>query len=175
MPNSISINNKINSYNKKINISGDKSLSIRWVLFSSIASGISKAKNLLISEDVLAAIEVVKKLGIKVKLRKNTCTIYGKGFNGYKYKKNLILDAKNSGTLGRLILGLLVNSPYAIKLIGDKSLSKRDFKRIVEPLTKFGVSFKLKGPPGKIKTSINPIRTLTPRFIQKIIDKSKKN
>ena len=144
MPNSISINNKINSYNKKINISGDKSLSIRWVLFSSIASGISKAKNLLISEDVLAAIEVVKKLGIKVKLRKNTCTIYGKGFNGYKYKKNLILDAKNSGTLGRLILGLLVNSPYTIKLIGDKSLSKRDFKRIVEPLTKFGVSFKLK-------------------------------
>ena len=37
----------------------------------------------------------------------------------------------------------------------------------------FGVSFKVKGPPGKIKTSINPIRTLTPRFIQKIIDKSK--
>ena len=143
MPNSISISNKINSYNKKINISGDKSLSIRWVLFSSIASGISKAKNLLISEDVLAAIEVVKKLGIKVKLRKNTCTIYGKGFNGYKYKKNLTLNAKNSGTLGRLILGLLVNSPYTIKLIGDKSLSKRDFKRVVEPLTKFGASFKL--------------------------------
>ena len=37
----------------------------------------------------------------------------------------------------------------------------------------FGVSFKMKGPPGKIKTTINPIRTLTPRFIQKILDKSK--
>ncbi len=37
----------------------------------------------------------------------------------------------------------------------------------------FGISFKLKGPPGKIKTTINPIRTLTPRFIQKIIDKNK--
>ena len=37
----------------------------------------------------------------------------------------------------------------------------------------FGVSFKMKGPKGKIKTSINPIRTLTPRFIQKIIDKKK--
>jgi len=37
----------------------------------------------------------------------------------------------------------------------------------------FGVSFKLKGPPGKVKTTINPIRTLTPRFIQKIIDKNK--
>ena len=37
----------------------------------------------------------------------------------------------------------------------------------------FGISFKIKGPPGKIKTSINPIRTVTPRFIQKIIDKNK--
>ena len=37
----------------------------------------------------------------------------------------------------------------------------------------FGISFKMKGPKGKIKTTINPIRTLTPRFIQKIIDKNK--
>ena len=37
----------------------------------------------------------------------------------------------------------------------------------------FGVSFKLKGPKGKIKTSINPIRTITPRFIQKIVDRNK--
>ena len=37
----------------------------------------------------------------------------------------------------------------------------------------FGISFKMKGPPGKIKTSINPIKTLTPRFIQKIIDREK--
>ena len=41
----------------------------------------------------------------------------------------------------------------------------------------FGISFKMKGPKGKIKTTINPLRTLTPRFIQKIIDrdKNKKN
>ena len=39
----------------------------------------------------------------------------------------------------------------------------------------FGVSFKMKGPPGKIKTTINPIKTLTPRFISKALEKSKKN
>ena len=39
----------------------------------------------------------------------------------------------------------------------------------------FGISFKMKGKTGQIKTSINPIRTLTPRFIQKIIEKSKKS
>ena len=37
----------------------------------------------------------------------------------------------------------------------------------------FGISFKMKGPPGNIKTTINPIRTITPRFIQKIIDRNK--
>ena len=55
---------------KVINVSGDKSISIRWVLFSSLANGISTAKNLLESEDVLAAIKAVKKLGIKVKQEK---------------------------------------------------------------------------------------------------------
>ena len=72
------------------------------------------------------------------------CDIFGKGINGYKYKKNLIIDAKNSGTLGRLLPGLLINSKYKIKLVGDKSLSKRDFHRIARPLEKFGAKFKLK-------------------------------
>ena len=53
MNNSLIISNKIKKFNKKITVSGDKSLSIRWVLLSSLASGISKADNLLISEDVM--------------------------------------------------------------------------------------------------------------------------
>ena len=144
MPDFIILKKKISKFNKTISISGDKSISIRWVLFASLGSGISKSKNLLMSEDVLAAINAVKKLGIKVKLNNNECKIYGRGINGYTYKQNLSIDCKNSGTLGRLILGLLINSPNLIKLIGDKSLSKRDFKRISDPLSKFGAKFKLK-------------------------------
>ena len=144
MKNIIEINQRIRNFKKTITVPGDKSLSIRWVLFSSLARGTSKAKNLLMSEDVLAAIEAVKKLGIKVILKKNECKIYGKGINGYNYKKNLTIDAQNSGTLGRLILGLLVNSPEPINLVGDKSLSKRDFKRVSDPLSKFGAKFRLK-------------------------------
>ena len=70
MSNYLIIKNKINNFQKIINVSGDKSISIRWVLFSSIAKGKSKAFNLLLSEDVLAAINAVKKLGAKVKLNK---------------------------------------------------------------------------------------------------------
>ena len=141
MSNRLIIKSKIKKFKKIIKVSGDKSLSIRWVLLSSLAEGISKAKNLLMSEDVIAAISVIRKLGIKVKVKNNNCFIYGKGINGYEYKKNLTLNAKNSGTLGRLILGLLINSKYPIKLIGDKSLSKRDFLRVIKPLKKFGAKF----------------------------------
>ena len=143
MPNKIILKNKISNFHKKICIPGDKSISIRWVLISSLASGISKAKNLLMSEDVLAAIKSIKQLGVKVVIKKNICKIYGVGVNGYNYKKNIVINAQNSGTLGRLITGILIDSPYPIKIIGDKSLSKRDFKRITKPLSKFGASFKL--------------------------------
>ena len=140
----ISVNQKIKKFKSQITVPGDKSLSIRWVLLCSLADGVSKAKNLLMSEDVHAAIKAIKTLGIKATIKNNECKIYGKGFNGYKFKKNLVINAENSGTLGRLILGLLVNSPYPIKVIGDKSLSKRDFKRISDPLSKFGTKFKLR-------------------------------
>lgn len=144
MSNFIKIKTKINSFNKVISVSGDKSISIRWVLFSSLANGVSTAKNLLMSKDVLAALNAIKTLGIKFKVKNNECKVYGKGINGYKYKKKLIINAHNSGTLGRLILGLIVNTLNPIKIIGDKSLSQRDFKRITDPLSKFGAKFKLR-------------------------------
>ena len=163
MSNIVRINNKIENFKKTIIVPGDKSLSIRWVLFSSLAKGMSKAKNLLMSEDVVAAIKAVKKLGIKVIIKKEECKIYGNGVNGYKYRKNLTINAENSGTLGRLILGLLINSPEPINVIGDKSLSKRDFKRVSDPLSKFGAKFKLRNNnylPLKIygSSKLNPIK-----------------
>ncbi len=158
MPNSVIIKNKIEEFKKSIIVSGDKSISIRWVLFSSLASGVSVAKNLLMSEDVMAALSAIKRLGIKSKISPKECKIFGNGIDGYKYKKNITINAKNSGTLGRLILGFLINTPNQITLIGDKSLSKRDFNRVAEPLERFGANFKLKKNkylPLKIKGSSN--------------------
>ena len=54
-----------------------------------------------------------------------------------------------------------------IPIIGDIVIPKE----VGEGL--FGISFKMKGPPGKIKTTINPIKSITPRFIQKIIKRDK--
>ena len=163
MSNKIVLKKKINCFKKKISVPGDKSLSIRWVLIASLSNGISRSENLLMSEDVMAAIKAIKKLGVKVFYNKKICKIYGVGINGYKFKKGIILNAQNSGTLGRLIPALLIDSPVQIKIIGDKSLSKRDFKRISDPLSKFGATFQLKnnhGLPLLIKGSkrLKPIK-----------------
>ena len=153
MSKSISIKQRINPFNNTIKVAGDKSLSIRWVLLASQTTGKSTANNLLMSGDVLAAINAIKRLGIKVKVENNYCEIFGNGINGFRYKKNLTIDAKNSGTLGRLILGLLIKSPHKIKLLGDKSLSKRDFSRVTDPLNKSGAKFFYK-KKGKLPLSI---------------------
>ena len=138
MSNFIKISNTIKPFNKILKIEGDKSLSIRWALLASQAKGKSRCLNLLKSEDVINTLKCIKKLGIKYKLSKNFCEITGNGLNGFSYKKDITLNAGNSGTLGRLILGLLIHSKRKIKIVGDPSLSKRDFKRVIDPLKKFG-------------------------------------
>ena len=133
MKNFVRISRTIRPFNKNLLIEGDKSLSIRWALLASQASGKSKSLNLLKSEDVINTLRCLKKLGIKVRQFKNFCEITGNGLNNFKYKKNLVLNAGNSGTLGRLLIGLLVHSNKRIKIVGDKSLSRRDFQRVTKP------------------------------------------
>ena len=108
----VTINNKIKSFKKIITVDSDKSISIRSLIFASLASGISKIKNLLESEDIFNTIMSLKKLGVKIKKKKKTYFIYGVGINKFKYKKKLVIDAGNSGTLARLIFSILIKSPY---------------------------------------------------------------
>jgi len=78
-------------------------------------------------------------------------------------------NSKITSLRGTLVPAKTLNKVISkIPIIGDIIIPKEAGEGL------FGISFKMKGPPGQIKTSINPIRTITPRFIQKIIDKSKK-
>ena len=153
MNNQVKISKKITKFNKTIEVSGDKSISIRCVLLASQAIGKSKIYNLLEADDVLNALKTIKKLGINYKKFKNYYEIYGLGLKGFETKKKLVLNAGNSGTLARLILGLLVDAKNQITITGDKSLSKRDFSRVTEPLKYFGATFgsNKKKLPVKIK------------------------
>ena len=137
---SIKIKNIIKPFNKVIQVPGDKSISIRCVLLASQAIGKSKIYNLLESEDVINALKSVKRLGINYKKKDRFYEINGLGLNGYNFKENIKINAGNSGTLARLIIGLLINSNKKITIYGDNSLSKRDFSRITEPLKLFGMN-----------------------------------
>ena len=158
MGKSLFINFKYNSFKKTISIDGDKSISIRTLLLGSQAYGKTLIQNILLSEDIMNSINCLKKLGVKISFNKKNCYVYGKGLNGFEYKKNIVLNAGNSGTFARLILGLLVKSPYYIKLVGDKSLSQRDFERVISPLQKVGANFKV-----NIKTL--PLQIIGSEFI----------
>ncbi len=144
MSDKIVVKEKIKPFNKIIKVDGDKSISIRWLLLASQSTGTSRAYGILKSEDIFSTIKCLKKLGVKIKIKKSYCELNGVGINGFKINKNIKLNAGNSGTLARLILGLLIHSKKKITLTGDKSLSKRDFVRIIKPLKKFGAKFEYK-------------------------------
>ncbi len=161
MSNYVVIKNRIKNFNRVIKVSSDKSISIRSVLLASQAIGTSKISNLLESEDVINTLKTIKKLGINYRKINNIYNIYGFGLNGFSFKKNTTLNAGNSGTLARLILGLLVKSKNEVKVIGDKSLSKRDFSRVIKPLKLFGVNI-------KSKKNLMPIKLLGTDFLRPI-------
>ncbi len=135
--------NNLASFKKIITVDSDKSISIRSFLIGSISENISLVKNVLESEDVLSTIECLKKLGVKISKQKNkNYIIYGKGLGSLSCKKSNILNFGNSGTLARLLTGILSTTPgINVRIQGDKSLNKRSMKKLINLMSEFGASF----------------------------------
>jgi len=139
---SLNINHKIKPFIKSIRVDSDKSLSIRSFLIGSISEDISVARNVLESDDVFSTINCLKKLGVKIKKKSKSYFIYGKGLGSLFAKKKLNLDFGNSGTLARLLIGILSTTPdIEIKIQGDHSLNKRSMKKLIELMSEFGAEF----------------------------------
>jgi len=141
---SVLISKKIKKFNKIIRIPGDKSCSIRALLFASQCIGISNIKNLLESEDVFSAINALRSLQVKIKLNKGVWKVYGNGLGSFINNKKVKIYVGNSGTTARLLIGLLSTSPGKFYLYGDKSMNKRDMSRVFIPLEKIGAFFRPK-------------------------------
>ena len=139
----LKIHNQINSFNKTIKVDPDKSLSIRSFLIGSISHDISKVNNILESEDVFSTINCLRKLGVTIKKKKaGSYLIYGKGLGSLFAKKNLDLNFGNSGTLARLLIGILSTTPeIEVKLRGDHSLNKRSMQKLINLMSEFGAYF----------------------------------
>ena len=140
---SLVVRKKILSYKKNISVDGDKSISIRSFLIGALSNNVSSTKNVLESEDVISTINCLKKLGVKIiKKSPKNYLIFGKGLGSLNAKKNVVLNFGNSGTLARLIIGILSTTPRITATIkGDKSLNKRNMKELINLMSQFGAFF----------------------------------
>ena len=139
----LSINKRISSFNKIIKVDSDKSISIRSFLIGALSHRVSSVQNILESEDVFSTINCLRKLGVKIKKKSSgNYLIFGNGIGSFHAKKNLKLNFGNSGTLARLLIGILSTTPnIEINVTGDNSLNKRSMKKLIELMVKFGVFF----------------------------------
>ena len=159
---SVIVSKKIKKYKKSIYVDSDKSISIRSFLIGAISHNISKAKNILESEDVISTIKCLKKLGVKIQKKKSkSYLIYGKGLGSLNCKKNTVLNFENSGTLCRLLTGILSTTPnIQVTITGDSSLKKRNMSKLINLMSEFGASFLPKNKsclPLKLISSEMPI------------------
>lgn len=131
---------------------GDKSISHRAIMFSSIAKGQTKITNFLMGQDCLSTISCFRKLGVDIEVNKYDVIVKGVGLKGLK-KPEDILYVGNSGTTIRLLSGILAGNKFESTLIGDESISKRPMKRVTDPLRKMGCKIE-----GKDDANYTPIK-----------------
>jgi len=138
----------------EVNIVGDKSISHRAIILSSLASGKSILSNVLISGDTKATINIFKNLGVEInEISNNQLEIHGVGLNGLNESKEP-LNALNSGTTARLLIGLLSKQKFESDLIGSTQLNKRPMSRVIDPLVNEGA--KISGTGGSLPIKIQP-------------------
>lgn len=123
--------------NGRIEVPGDKSISHRSVMFGALAKGKTTIRHFLKGEDCLRTIDCFRKLGVKIEETDEEIIVHGNGWEGLKEPIE-ILDAGNSGTTTRLLLGILAGRPFHSVLIGDESIAKRPMDRVATPLTSMG-------------------------------------
>ena len=124
-----------------VELIGDKSISHRAIMFSSIAKGTTRIKNFLMGQDCLSTIDCFRKMGVNIDINDKEVIVKGVGLRGLK-KPNEILNVGNSGTTIRLMMGIIAGNEFESTVIGDESIGKRPMKRVTDPLRLMGCSIK---------------------------------
>lgn len=152
--------NQIKKVHGELLIAGDKSISHRALILSSLNPNPSIIKNLSKGEDVKSTLDCLIKMGADVK-KGTDSIIISKNNNAIPPKEPIQLYAGNSGTTTRLLSGILIHQKYGSIVTGDESLSSRPMKRIIEPLTLMGGNIKA-NDNGMLPLNIYPSDNLHP-------------
>lgn len=136
----------------RITVPGDKSISHRSLMLGAIAQGTTRIKGLLLGEDPRSTAACFSAMGAKISdLEAEWVTVEGTG--GELQEPDDVLDAGNSGTTLRLMLGLLAAAPGKFFAVtGDGSLRSRPMKRVIAPLTSMGATIS-----GKANNTLAPL------------------
>ena len=132
----------INRIRGELRLPGDKSISHRAAMISSLAEGESTLKNFSSAADCEATLKCLECLGVRVVRSGSNVVVGGAGPSGLQEPKQT-LNAQNSGTTMRLLAGILAGQPFATTITGDNSLRTRPMLRIAEPLRLMGVQVEL--------------------------------
>ena len=122
----------------EILIPGDKSVSHRSVMFSALGDKPVRITNFLNAQDCMSTVGCMRALGVEIEqLGPNELIVHGKGLHGLE-EPQTIIDAGNSGTTLRLMMGILAPQPFLTTFTGDASLHKRPMARVIKPLEQMG-------------------------------------
>lgn len=132
----------------EITVPGDKSISHRALILASLANGRSKVTGFLPSEDCLSTLHAMQALGVETETIDET-SLFIEGRNLDLLSSGEPLDCGNSGTLMRLLAGVLAGQDFSSRLFGDASLNSRPMKRITDPLTQMGAKIRCEGESGR--------------------------
>jgi len=136
----------------RIRVPGDKSISQRALILSSLARGESRIRGLLPGGDPASTANVLRALGVGIPAHREwggEVRIDGLGLRGLQSPAGP-LDLENSGTGARLLLGVLSGQPMEAIVTGDDSLRKRPMSRVTDPLTTMGARFEALESPGRL-------------------------
>jgi len=122
-----------------VRLPGDKSISHRAVLLGAVNSGPVRISDFLLSQDTLATVRAVRALGVRVEEKGNDLVVHGAGWEGLGEPEDVI-DVGNSGTLIRLLPGLVAARDIMCVMTGDASIRRRPMSRILAPLSRMGVA-----------------------------------
>ncbi|RDV80936.1 3-phosphoshikimate 1-carboxyvinyltransferase [Ammonifex thiophilus] len=120
-----------------ITVPGDKSISHRALLLGSLACGETVIENFLRGKDCLATLRCLRQMGVKIEEEEDRVRVEGRGLGNLREPEE-VLDAGNSGTTMRLLLGVLAGNPIFAVLTGDASLRRRPMDRVILPLKLMG-------------------------------------
>jgi 3-phosphoshikimate 1-carboxyvinyltransferase len=122
---------------RALRLPGDKSISHRAAIMAALAHGRSALSNYATSEDCARTLSCLRQLGVHIEQEGSLVQIEGAGRDGLAAPR-AELDCGNSGTTMRLLAGVLAGQGFASTLTGDRSLSSRPMRRIIEPLELMG-------------------------------------